>query len=200
MRFYVCYRILFIFISLLLAAACAGEAPKAETPLEALKTYMDAFKKKDTTRMKQLLSEGSIKMAQEEAQTRGVTLDEVVKNETLFSEDQTKVEFKNQKIDGDRATIEVKNSFKSWDIVPFNRENGMWKIAKERYMEEQIKASEERNRILDQQIQQGNPDSMNPTMLPPASGVPDTSGGSAVTPAPMPTMQEEITPTPIQTP
>lgn len=159
MRFYKLFLLL-IFITL---TACTATAPKNETPLDALKAYTQAIKKKDTTQMKLLLSEGSIKMAEDEAKAQNVTLDEIIKRETLFTENQSKVEFKNQKIDGDRATIEVRNSYGSWDIVPFNREDGEWKIAKERYLEEQMKKSDEEMKRLDQQINQGVPDPMMPT-------------------------------------
>jgi hypothetical protein len=185
MRF---YRIFLILLSALLFA-CAERAPKSETPLDALKAYMQAIKKKDTTQMKLLLSKGSLKMAEDEAKAQNTTVDEVVKRETLFTETQKTVEFKNEKIDGDKATIEVKNSFGSWDIVPFNKEDGEWKIAKERYVEEQMKKTDEEMRRMDEQFkQQTIPDgATSPTIpdvsspMPPTSGVPDTS-----TPAPTP--------------
>jgi hypothetical protein len=190
MRF---YRILLILISaLFFASSCASDAPKTETPLDTLKAYMQAIKKKDPTQMKLLLSKGSMKMAEDEAKAQNTTVDEIIKRETLFTETQKTVEFKNEKIDGDRATIEVKSSFGSWDIVPFNKEDGEWKIAKERYMEEQMKKADEEMKRLDEQFnqQQSVPDTTTtlptaPTpvavMTPPVSGVPDVA-----TPAPTP--------------
>lgn len=199
MRFY----LIFLLLISALSFACAAGEKKPETPLDTLKAYMQAIKKKDPTEMKLLLSKGSLKMAEDEARAQNTTVDEIIKRETLFTESQKTVEFKNEKIEGDRATIEVKNSFGSWDIVPFNREEGEWKIAKERYVEEQMKKSEEEMRRLDEQFrqqqQQSIPDMSSPTMptippgsmqtpapqaatpLPPTSGVPDSS-----TPAPTP--------------
>ncbi|MDQ3797854.1 MAG: DUF4878 domain-containing protein [Acidobacteriota bacterium] len=182
MRF---YRTFLILISALFLS-CTSSASKPETPLDTLKAYMQAIKKKNPTEMKLLLSQGSLKMAEEEARAQNTTVDEIIKRETLFTETQKTVEFKNEKIEGDRATIEVKNAYGSWDIVPFNREDGEWKIAKERYVEEQMKKTEEEMRRLDEQFrQQSVPgDLSNPTMpptyptpapmmTPPASGVPD---------------------------
>jgi hypothetical protein len=171
MRF---YQPIFIIIFAFALAACGiSEKPKAETPLDALKAYTQAIKKKDTTTMKLLLSEGSIKMAEEEAKAQNVTLDEIIKRETLFTENQDKLKFKNQKIEGERATIEVENSYGSWDIVPFAKEDGEWKIAKERYLEEQMKKADEDMKRLDQQINQGAdptmPDVTNPAATPPMS-------------------------------
>ncbi|HLL99634.1 MAG TPA: hypothetical protein VK400_01150 [Pyrinomonadaceae bacterium] len=185
------YTIFLILVSAFLFAACASNERKAETPLDTLKAYMQAIKKKDPTEMKLLLSKGSLKMAEDEAKAQNTTVDEIVKRETLFTETQKTVEFKNEKIDGERATIEVKNSYGSWDIVPFNREDGEWKIAKERYVEEQMKKNDEEMRRLDEQFRQQNIPDMNsppssdaapmPAATPPVSGVPDTA-----TPAPTP--------------
>ena len=86
-------RFNFKFVCLVSAAlflACAVEE-KPSTPLETLKSYTIAIKKKDTTQMKILLSDASIKMAEQEAKAQGVPLDEIVKRETLFGENQKSV-------------------------------------------------------------------------------------------------------------
>lgn len=202
MRFF--SRTFLILLAALVSACSSSDEPKRDTPLEALKAYTQAIKKKDPTTMKMLLTEGSIKMAEDEAKAQSTTVDEVIKRETLFSESQTRVEFRNQKIDGDRATVEVKNSFGQWDVIPFNREDGEWKIAKERFMEEQLKKTELDNKRLDEQINQGLPDpmnaepggqppGMNPSQFPPPGGFPDTTNA---TPQPMPTIEEMKRPSP----
>ncbi|HEX9963037.1 MAG TPA: DUF2950 family protein [Pyrinomonadaceae bacterium] len=180
MRF---YRTFLILISALFFA-CTSSAPKPETPLDALKAYQQAVRKKDPTEMKLLLSKGSLKMAADEAEAQSTTVDEIIKRETLFTETQKTFRIKNQKIEGNKATIEVENSYGSWDIVPFNKEDDGWKIAKERYVEEQMKKTEEEMKRLDEQFKQQIPDTSSPTfptpvVTPPASGVPDTE-------APMP--------------
>ncbi len=151
MRFY-----LKIIITLLasLIFACA-DAEKSSTPLETLKAYTTAIKKKDPTTMKLLLSEGSIKMAEQEAKAQNVTLDEIVKRETLFRENQSTVEFRNEKIDGDRATIEMKDSFDAWNTVPFVREEGIWKIDKQDIANQMMLDFERENKRLDNIINQG---------------------------------------------
>ncbi len=118
-----------IFAIFLFSVSCAGEQ-RESTPLDTLKAYTLAIKKKDTTTMKLLLSDASLKMAEQQSREQNVTVDDIVKNETLFSESQSQLQFRNQKVEGDRATIEVKNSFDSWDSVPFVREEGNWKIDK----------------------------------------------------------------------
>lgn len=95
--------------------------------------------------MKLLLSDASIKMAEQEAKVQNVTLDEIMKRETLFSETQRTVEHRNEKVDGDRATIEMKNSFDAWITVPFVREEGVWKIDKQGFANQMMEQIEDEN-------------------------------------------------------
>ena len=105
--------------------------------------------------MKRLLSEASIKMSEQEAKSQNVTVDEIVKRESLFSKDQKTVEFRNEKIDGDKATIEMKNSFDSWNTVPFVREDGVWKIDKQGIANRMMQDFEQSDKRLDDIINQG---------------------------------------------
>ena len=105
--------------------------------------------------MKLLLSAESIKMHEQEAKVQNVTLDDVVKRETLFSEGQKVVEFRNEKVEGDAATLEVKNSFGSWETVPFLREDGDWKIDKKGYADRLMQEVEESTQQAEDFINQG---------------------------------------------
>ncbi len=140
-----------IFAVAVTMLACSGEQ-KAATPVETFKTYTKAIKAKDTTTMKLLLSDATIRMHQQEAKAQGVTVDDIVKRETLFSESQKSVEFRNEKIDGEKATIEVKNSFGSWETLPFVREDGVWKIDKVGFANQMQNDIEEQNRKMDELI------------------------------------------------
>ena len=93
--------------------------------------------------MKALLSQGSIKMAQDEAKAQNVPVDEIILRETLFSADQKTLKFRHEKIDGETATIEVENNFGGFDRIPFVKENGNWKIAKDKFADEFQKRVEE---------------------------------------------------------
>ena len=148
MRFYT--RIIILLLASLISA-CA-EAEKPSTPFETLKAYTTAIKKKDTTTMKLLLSDASIKMAEQEAKAQNVTLDEVVKRETLFNETQTSLKHRNEKIDGERATIEILDSFNAWNTVPFVREEGIWKIDKQSIANQMLQDFEQKNKELDDKI------------------------------------------------
>lgn len=145
--------ILFIFLTLLMISCRSADTP--QTPLDTLKTYLQAIKKKDVNKMKALLSEGSIKMATEEAKAQNIPVDEVILRETLFTADQKTLKFRNEKIDGDNATIEVETSPNLFDRVPFVKENGIWKIAKDKFADEIQKQSDEEMKKLDDKINEG---------------------------------------------
>lgn len=133
---------LIIFTIFMLSLACAESRPA--TPIETFKAYTKAIKEKDTTTMKLLLSQETIKMHESEAKAQGVTLDDVVKRETLFTQDQKTVKFRNEKIEGDKATLEVENSFGSWETVPFVKEDGNWRIDKKGFANQMIQDIEQR--------------------------------------------------------
>ena len=145
------FTLAFTLVTFLIS--CGGE-PEPATPLETFKAYTKAIKQKDTTRMKLLLSDASIKMHDREAKAQNLNLDDVVKRETLFNENQTSVEFRNEKIEGDRATLEVKNSFGSWETVPFVREEGIWKIDKQGFANQLLQEIEQNNRKYEEFINQ----------------------------------------------
>jgi Domain of unknown function (DUF4878) len=145
---------LIILLFGLLLVSCSGEREPA-TPIETFKTYIKAIKQKDTTAMKLLLSNDSIKMHEQEAKAQGLTVDDIVKRETLFTEGQTTVEFRNEKIEGDKATLEVKNSYGTWETLPFVKEDNAWKIDKKGYADQMMQDVEKDSQQLDDIINQG---------------------------------------------
>jgi hypothetical protein len=154
----------FLYLSLLLSiillgTSCAGER-KPDTPISAFEAYINAVKQKDTTKMKLLLSSESIKMHEQEAKVQNVTLDDIVKRETLFAEGQKTVQFRNEKIDGDKATLEVKNSYGTWETVPFVREDDEWKIDKKGYADRMLQEIEQNNQQMDDFINKGKEPSL----------------------------------------
>ena len=174
-------RIIIIAAALSLAAACSEQ--KAATPIETFKTYTKAIKAKDTTTMKLLLSDATIKMHEKEAKAQGVNVDDIVKRETLFNENQKSVEYREEKIDGDKATLQVKNSFGTWETVPFVREDGVWKLDKVGYADQMMKDIDEKNKSIDDVIR----------------GVPNISGQPPVSSGQPPVVSGQPTPaTPVQ--
>jgi hypothetical protein len=75
-------------------------------------------------------------MHEQEAKAEGVHLDDIVKRDTLIGAGQTTVRFRNEKIDGDKATLEFEDAAGIWETMPFVREDGEWKIDKKGYADQ----------------------------------------------------------------
>jgi len=144
------WSIVLIFSLAILLAGCGAQKPA--TPVETFKTYVKALKQKDYTTMKLLLSDATIKMHEKEAKAQGVTVDDIVKRESLLGEKQTSVEYRDEKIKEDKASIQVKTSYGGWETIPFVREDGVWKIDKQGYADQMIKDVEDQEKKLDELI------------------------------------------------
>lgn len=143
-----------LILVLILACIGCGSESVPQTPLETLKAYTQAVKKNDAGEMQRLLSKGSLRMAQKESQAQNVPVEDVVKRQTLFPKDLKTVEFRNEKIEGERATIEVKNSYGTYETIPFIKEDGEWRIDQERSAEELLKQIEDEDKRLEERINQ----------------------------------------------
>ena len=132
---------------------CGSNEPAS--PLQTFKTYTKAVKQKDTESMKVLLSNDTIKMHEQEAKAQNVTVDDIVKRETLFSENQTSAEFRNEKTVDEKATVEMKDSTGIWNTVQFVKEEGVWKIDRKGFATNIQQQVEQKNNELDQIINQG---------------------------------------------
>ncbi|MFN2500550.1 MAG: hypothetical protein ABR530_00885 [Pyrinomonadaceae bacterium] len=144
-------RILVFWLAAL-AISCGQQEPAS--PRKTFETYIKALKQKDTTTMKLLLSNATMKMHEQQAKSQGISVDEVVKRETLVTENQRTVELRDEKIEGDKATLQVKTSYGTWETVPFIREEGVWKLDKQGYADRMaddiLKKMDESNRALDE--------------------------------------------------
>lgn len=105
--------------------------------------------------MKLLLSSETVKMHELEARSQKVPVDEIIRRENLITAGQKVVEYKDEKIEGDKATLQVKNPYGMWETVPFVRESGEWKIDKKGFADQLMEELEQNNRQLDDIINQG---------------------------------------------
>ena len=96
--------------------------------------------------MKLLLSDATIKMHEQEAQAQGTNVEDIIKNQTLVGEKQKTVEYRDEKIDGDKATLKFKNEYNVWETLPFVREDGVWKIDKPGYANQMIQDIEQQQK------------------------------------------------------
>ncbi len=163
MRFWL--RFTLVFAVAALAVSC-GAPKKPATPTETFKTYVLALKKKDYTTVKMLISSATMKMHEKEAKAMNSTVDDIVKNQSLFSENQTNIDFRNEKIDGDRATIEVKNQANRWETVPFVFEDNQWKIDTAGAADKMTQDIEDQEKRIFDELRNGTTDFGVPTPMP----------------------------------
>lgn len=115
-----------------------AEQPKtaAQSPTDVMKILNEATKNSDTATMKTLVSKGTLTLLEESAKEQNTTVDELLKADegSPFEE---LPEMRNEKVEGDKATIEIKNKLNGeFTTVPFVKEDGSWKIALDAYLKE----------------------------------------------------------------
>ena len=105
------------------------------SPTATLKAYFEALQKKDAEGLKKTLSKGTLEMFEQfaKAQSPPKSLDEALQTglaSTTNTEANKMPETRNEKIEGETATLEVKNDKTgTWETVPFVKEDGTWKLA-----------------------------------------------------------------------
>ena len=101
-----------------------------DSPTAAIKAFVEAAKAEDEDAVKKTLSEKSVKMIDLMTSVTGKTFLETLSADDKDEEYKELPEMRNEKIDGDTATLEVKGkSDKEFDTIPFVKEDGSWKIA-----------------------------------------------------------------------
>ena len=132
---------LLIFLAGVLFTGCdskqSNQPTAAGSPGDVLKQYVAASQKGDIATMRSLLSKDSLVYLEEKARPFKLTADDVLKKETEIKLREA-VETRNEQIEGETAVVEVKNpSTGEFDIkYPFVRENGAWKLARDKVMKE----------------------------------------------------------------
>lgn len=106
-----------------------AEISSLKTPTETYKTYAVATLNKDVEIIKQTLSKAALQFVENAARERGSTAAEILTGGAVQNTARKIPEIKNEKIEGNKATIEVKNEMGFYDTIPFVMENGEWKIA-----------------------------------------------------------------------
>lgn len=109
----------------------SSESPAASgslaTPTETYRTGYAARKNKDIAGLKRVLSKDALDFLTEMGKEEKKTLDDQLK--ALADRPQAdKAETRNEKIDGDTASLEYLNERGTWSTMDFVKEGGDWKI------------------------------------------------------------------------
>lgn len=116
-------------------SSTSSQTALAGSPTEVLKTFTEATKKKDVETVKKTLSKSMMKVVEETAKKQNISVDEM-----LMKVAAPGGELKNEKIEGDSATVEIKNEATGeYDEMPFVKEDGSWKIALDVFMNNVLK-------------------------------------------------------------
>ncbi len=103
------------------------------SPTSAFTAYYEAIKSKNAEAVKSLFSKGTLNMMEERAKKTNTTVDAVMKEGLESAGNDVPAEIpktRNEKVDGDKATLEVRNDKQDkWEVVHFAKEDGQWKIA-----------------------------------------------------------------------
>ena len=109
----------------------------AASPTAAYKAFQEANKRKDYAAVKSRFSKASLEMLTQEAKNQNKTLDEFVKDQV--DKGTSDEEVVNEKIDGDSATVDLKDKNSSITL-PMVKEDGEWKIAYDRFLKQMQEA------------------------------------------------------------
>ena len=130
----------FVPVALILLALVSCNL--GSSPTKTFKTFFEAQKKKDIPGMKKTLSKASLQMMEKAAKTQDKTVDQAITegfNSPGGKADKLP-ETRNEKIDGDNATLEVNDEeTKKWETLYFVKEDAEWKIALDKTIEEMFK-------------------------------------------------------------
>jgi hypothetical protein len=111
------------------STAAATTSNSLSTPTDAFKSFYEASKKKDVAGFKRTLSKDTLALLETTAKAENKTLDAALAEQfEKMDVPATLPETRNEKIDGDKATLEVKDDKTGqWEPFNFVKENNEWK-------------------------------------------------------------------------
>ena len=109
--------------------AATTTANSLSTPTNAFKVFYETSKNKDVAGFKRTLSKDTLALLETQAKVENKTLDAALAEQFEKMEvPATLPESRNEKIEGDKATLEVKDDKTGqWESFKFVKENNEWK-------------------------------------------------------------------------
>ena len=117
---------LIVALSLLMTLAACGKS--GATPTESFNAFYDAAQRKDAASIRRTISKRMLAELEAQAKKENRTLDEYLVGVGLPA---TLPEARNEKIEGDTASVEFKMRGERWRAIRFVREDGAWKLDSE---------------------------------------------------------------------
>ena len=130
-----------VIVAVLLVVAISA-CKFGSSPTSTFKAFWESQKNKDVAGMKKTLSKASMAMMEKGAKQQNKTVDQAITEG--FNAPGAKYdkipESRNEKINGNDATLEIQDeTTKKWETMYFVKEDGDWKIALDKTVEELLK-------------------------------------------------------------
>jgi hypothetical protein len=108
-----------------------AQTVKAQSPTEAYKMLYTAVKAKDMATVKQLMSKGSLGLAEFSGSQQKKPIEKILENGLVAPTLAPAItEIRDERINGNFGRIEVRNDQENrWEDLPFVLEDGSWKLA-----------------------------------------------------------------------
>ena len=102
---------------------------RADSPSTALSEFFYALIKKDVARFKKRLTNETLKMIEEAAEEKNISVDETLKEflDTNPMGVERRPVMQKQKLNGDKCTIEAYINGK-WEVVPLVKQDEIWRV------------------------------------------------------------------------
>ena len=125
--------------------ATTATTPAAGSPTAVMKESFNAVKNKDVAGFKKTLASADLKEMEEIFAKNGKTVDDFLKEMMELPSDMmpATLETRNEKIDGDKATVEYKQRDGSWKTNYFIKEGGEWKMKENKGKDESSDAGKD---------------------------------------------------------
>jgi hypothetical protein len=122
-------RMTALVLALTLTAFAAFACNKGgSSPTATYKAAYDAMKNKDTAGFKKLMTKKDLQDMEDTAKKANKSLDDMLKDLMTTIPLPKSAESKDEKINGDNATLQVKNDKDQWETINFVKEDGDWKM------------------------------------------------------------------------
>ncbi|HEX8492738.1 MAG TPA: hypothetical protein VF658_07860 [Pyrinomonadaceae bacterium] len=115
-------------LALTTLAAVGCNKGGGSSPTASYKAAYDAMKNKDTAAFKKLMTKKDLQDIEETAKKAGKSSDDMLKDVINAIPLPKSNESKDEKISGDKATLQVKNEKDEWETINFVKEDGEWKL------------------------------------------------------------------------